>query len=151
MDAAKQRVRVAVAHKKEEAKKAKGQEGISSSVPKAVFKGSAKRKVDGEDDRPPKKVAVSLGDAHPKKSPPKPGRGAGKGIMSSMGPVIKGPCRLLTHKDYAIEEVQSFIKPTNVDPCVDLGTEELRASTLFDLTRVNLFPWLISSPSLSLF
>ena len=125
MDAAKQRVRAIVARKKEEAKKAKGQEGTSSSVPTAVSKGSTKRKVDGEDDRPPKKVAVSPGDAHPKKSPPKPGCGADKGMMTSMGPVIEGPHRLLTHKDYAIKEVQSFIKPTDVDPCAELGTKEL--------------------------
>ena len=59
MDAVKQRVKAATAGKKEEAKKAKGQEGTSSLVPTAVSKGSAKRKVDGEDDRPPKTVAVS--------------------------------------------------------------------------------------------
>ena len=55
MDAAKQRVRAATARKKEEAKMAKGQEGTSSSIPMTVSKGSAKRKVDGEDDRPPKR------------------------------------------------------------------------------------------------
>ena len=132
MDATKQRVKAATAGKKEEAKKAKGQEGTSSSVPTAVSKGSAKRKVDGEDDHPSKTVAVSPWDAHPKKSPPKPGRGTSKGMMTSTGPVIEGPHRLLTHKD--------------ADPCVELGTEELGASTLFDLTWVNLFPWLISSP-----
>ena len=42
MDAAKQRVRAAIARKKEEAKKTKGQEGTSSSVPKAVSKGSVR-------------------------------------------------------------------------------------------------------------
>ena len=82
MDAAKQKVRETIARKKEEKRKTKGQEGTSSLVPKAVSKGLAKRKADGEDDRPPKKVAITPGDAHPKKSPPKPGHGAGKGMMS---------------------------------------------------------------------
>ena len=82
MDSTKQRVRAAAACKEEEEKKTKGQEGTSSLVPKAVSKGLAKRKADGEDDRPPKKVAITPGDAHPKKSPPKPGHGASKGMMS---------------------------------------------------------------------
>ena len=151
MDASKQRVRSIATHKKEEAKKTKGQEGTSSSIPKAVFKGSAKRKANGEDDRPPKKVAVTPGDAHPKKSPPKPGRGTGKGMTISTGPIIEGPYFLLTDKDYAVEEVQSLIKPTDVDSCAELGTEEIGASALFDLTRVNPFSWLISSPFFSLF
>ena len=76
---------------------------------------------------------------HPKKSPPKPGRGAGKG-MTSIGPVIEGPRCLLTHKDYTIEEVQSLIKLTDVDPCAKLGMEELGVSALFYLTQVNTFP-----------
>ena len=67
----------------------------------------------------------------------------GKGMMTSTGPVIEGPRRLLTHKDYAVEEMQSLIKPTDVDPCSELGTKELGALALFDLTRVNLFSWLI--------
>ena len=46
-------------------RKAKGKEGTSSSVPKVVSKGSTKRKADGEDDHPPKKVVVTPGDAHP--------------------------------------------------------------------------------------
>ena len=138
-------MKAAATRKKEEAKKAKGQEGTSLLVPTAVSKGSTKRKVVGEDDHPPKKVAVNLGDAHLKKSPPKPGHGVGKGMMTSTSPVIEGPRCLLTHKDYTVEEVQSLIKPMDVDPCAELGTEELGASTLFDLTQVNLFPWLISS------
>ena len=145
MDAAKQKVRETIARKKEEKRKTKGKEGTSSLVPKVVSKGSAKRKADGEDDHPPKKVAVTLRDAHPKKSPPKPGSGVGKGIMTSTSPVIGGPCCLLTHKDYAVEEVKTLIKPMNVDPCAELGTEELGESTLFDLTRVSLLPWLILS------
>ena len=116
----------------------------SSSILAAISKGSAKRKVDGEDDHPPKKVAVNLGDAHPKKSPPKPGRSACKEMMTLTGPVIEGPRHLLTHKDYAVEEL------TDVDPCAELGIEELGASALFDLTRVNILSWLISSPFFSL-
>ena len=112
---------------------------MSSSVPKAVFKGSAKRKVDGEDDRPPKNVAVTPGDAHPKKSPPKPGHGAGKGMTISTGPIIEGPYCLLTDKDYVVEEVQSLIKPTDVDSCAELGTKELGASALFYLTGKPIF------------
>ena len=72
MEAVRQRVKAAVACKKEEEMRAKEKEGASSSAPKAVFEGSAKRKADGKDDRPPKKAAVTLGDAYPKKkSPPK--------------------------------------------------------------------------------
>ena len=66
-------------------------------------------------------------------------------MMTSTGPIVEGPRCLLTHKDYAIEEVQSLLKPTDVDPCAELGTEELGVSTLFDLTRVNLFSWLFFS------
>ena len=58
--------------------------------------------------------------------------------MTATGPVVEGPCLLLTHKDYAIEEVESLIKLTDMESCVELGTEELEASALFDLTRVSL-------------
>ena len=144
MKAARQRVRVATTHKKEEERKAK--EGASSLAPKAVAKGSAKRKANGKNDRPPKKAAITLGDEHlKKKSPPKSSRGAGKGVMTSSGPVIEGPHRLLTHKDYAIEGVESLIKPTDIEPCDQLGTKDLGASALFDLTWVGLLSWLILS------
>ena len=56
--------------------------------------------------------------------------------MTSSGPVNEGPCRLLTHKDYVVGEVESLIKPTDIESCDLLGTEDLRASALFDLTRV---------------
>ena len=130
MDAAKQRVRTTTACKKEEERKAKGKERMTSSIPKAVSKGLTKRKADREDDRLPKKVVVTLGDAHPKKSPPKPGPGAGKGMMTSTGPVIGGPRCLLTYKDYAVKEVKTLIKPMDVDPCAKLSTKEL-GSQLF--------------------
>lgn len=146
MKAAKQRVRAATACKKEEERKAKGKEGVSSSAPKAVSKGLAKRKVDGKDDHPPKKRAITLGDAHlKKKSPPKSSHGMGKGVMTSFGPVIKGTCYLLTHKDYTIKGVESLVKLTDIDPCAQLGTKDLEASSLFDLTQVILLPWLTLS------
>ena len=66
-------------------------------------------------------------------------------MMTSTSLIVKGFCRLLTHNDYAIEEVESLIKPTNVKPYAELGTEELGASTLFDLTWVSLLSWLILS------
>ena len=56
--------------------------------------------------------------------------------MTSFSPIIEGPCCLLTHKDYAIREVGSFVKPTDIGPCDLVGMEDLGASALFDLTRV---------------
>ena len=141
MEAAKERVRAAAACKK----KAKGKDGTSFSTPKAVAKGYAKRKGDEKDDRPPKNTAATLGDAHPKKkSPPQLSHGAGKGMMISSGPVIEGPHCLLTYKDYTVEEVESFIKPLDIEPCAQLRTEDLGASALFDLTWVSLLSWLTS-------
>ena len=82
-------------------------------------------------------MSHSPGDVSPKrKSPLKPSHGAGKGVMTSFGPVIKGLCCLLTHKDYAVGEVGSFIKLTDIGPCNLLGMEDLRASAFFDLARV---------------
>ena len=135
MESAKQRIRAAAARQKEE-RKAKEAGGEASSTPKAVVK-VAKRKPDGSDSRPSKKTAVTPADEPLKeKSPPKPSHGAGKGVMTSTGPVNEGPCRLLTHKEYAVGEVESLIKPTNVEPCDQVGTEDLGASALFDLSRV---------------
>ena len=135
MEFAKQRVRAAAARKKEE-KRAKEAGGETLSSPKAVTK-QAKRKPDGSDGRPTKKATVTPGDGAAKeKSPLKPSHGAGKGVMTSLGPVNEGPCRLLTHKNYAIGEVKSFIKLTDIEPCDLLGMEDLGASALFDLTRV---------------
>ena len=115
MEAAKQRVRAAVARKKEEERKAKETKGVSSSAPKTVSKVS-KGKPNGKDDRPSKKVAVTPKDVPPKKSPLKLSQGAGKGVMTSSGPVIGRPHCLLTYKDYVIEEVESFIKPMDIGP-----------------------------------
>ena len=136
MNADKQRIRVAAARKKKEAKLAKGTKEGTSSAPKTVSKVS-KRKPDGDDDRSLKRTSITPGDASPKrKSPLKPSHGSGNGVMTSSGPVIEGPCYLLTHKDYAVGEVGSFVKPTNIGPCDLLGMEDLGTSALFDLTRV---------------
>ena len=66
----------------------------------------------------------------------KPSHGTGKGAMTSSGPVPKGPSCHLTHKAYAVGKVGSFVKPTNLEPCDLVGTEDLGASALFDITRV---------------
>ena len=135
MDVAKQRIRVAVAHKKEE-RLTKGAEEGDSSAPKTVSK-APKRKADGDGTCPSKKIVTILGDASPKgKSAFKPSHGAGKGAMTSSGPVLEGPSCLLTHKAYAVREVGSFVKPTDLEPCDLVGTEDLGASTLFYITRV---------------
>ena len=135
MDVAKQRIRAAVARKKGE-RLAKGTEEGNSSAPKSISKAS-KRKSDGDDARPSKKTVVILGDASPKgKSSLKPSHGAGKGVMTSSGPVLEGPCSLLTHKGYAVGEVGSFVKPTDLEPCDLVGTEDLGALALFDITKV---------------
>ena len=140
MESAKQRVRAVAAPQKEE-KRAKEAGGETLSSPKAVTK-QAKRKPDGSDGRPTKKATITPGDGTAKeKSPLKPSHGAGKGVMTSLGPVNEGPCRLLTHKNYAVGEVKSFIKLTDIEPYDLLGTEDLGASALFDLTRVCLLPF----------
>ena len=136
MDAAKQRIRATAARKKEEARLAKGTKDGNSSVPKSVSKVS-KRKPDGDDNSLSKRTVVTLGDASPKgKSSLKPSHGAGKGIMTSSSPVIEGPYCLLTHKNYTVGEVGSFVKPTDIEPCDLVGIEDLGALALFDITRV---------------
>ena len=135
MDVAKQRIRAAAARKKEE-RLAKGTEEGNSSAPKSVSKAS-KRKSDGDDASPSKKTVVILSDASPKgKSSLKPSHGAGKGVMTSSGPVLESPGCLLTHKAYAVEEVGSFVKPTDLEPYDLVEMEDLGALALFDITRV---------------
>ena len=112
--------------------------GEASSTPKVSI-GQAKRKPDGSDCHPAKKAAVTPGSIK-EKSPPKPSHGVGKGLMTSLGPVNEGHCRLLTHRDYAVEEVRSFVKSADIEPCDQLETEDLGASALFDLARVCLLP-----------
>ena len=142
MEAARLRaqVRATTARKKEEGK-GKEKEGASLLASKAITKGVAKRKGDGKDDRPSKKAFVALGEKLPMKpSPPQPKYGAGKGLMTTSGPVFQdSDLRLLTHKDYALEMVESIIRDKDVDPCVEQGTDELGASGLFDLARVCFF------------
>ena len=85
MKATRQRVQVraAAGRRKKEENKAKRKEGASSSTLKAVRKGTPKRKADGKDDHPPKKVSITLGDKLPKKpSPPKPRQGINADIRS---------------------------------------------------------------------
>ena len=137
MDVAKQRIRAVAARKKEEMM-TKGAEVGDSSAPKTVSK-TSKRKAYGEVSRPSKKTVTIPGDASPKgKSALKPGHGAGKGATTSSSPVTEGPSCLLTHKAYAVAKVDSFVKSTDIEPCDLVGSEELGASALFDITRVRL-------------
>ena len=135
MDVARQRIRAAVARKKEERLTKEAKEG-DSLAPKTVNKAS-KRKADRDGARPSKKTVTIPGDASPKgKSALKPSHGVGKGAMTSFGPVAEGPSCLLTHKAYAVEEVGSFVKRTDIEPYDLVGTEDLGVSALFDITRV---------------
>ena len=56
--------------------------------------------------------------------------------MTSSGPVHEVSSCLLTHKAYAVGEVGSFVKSTDLDPCDLVGTEDLGASALFDIGYV---------------
>ena len=135
MDVAKRRIKAVAAHKKEE-RLTKGAEEGDSSTPKTVSK-TSKRKADSDGARPSKKTVTIPGDAPTKgKSALKPSHGAGKGAMTSSGPVPEGPSCLLTHKAYAVGEVGSFVKPTNLESCDLVGTEDLGVSALFNITRV---------------
>ena len=139
MESAKQRIRAAAARQKAE-KQAQEAGGEASSTPK-VPTGQAKRKPDGSDRRLAKKAVITPGFLK-EKSPPKPSHGVGKGLMTSQGPVTEGPSRLLTHREYAVKEAKSFVKPADIEPCEQLETEDLGASALFDLTRVGFLPLL---------
>ena len=135
MDVAKERIKAAAARKKEE-RLMKGAEKGDSSAPKTVSKAS-KRKADEDVTRPSKKTVTIPDDGSPKgKSALNPSRGAGKGAMTSSGPVPEGPSFLLTHKAYIVGEVGFFVKPTNLEACNLVGTDDLGASALFDITRV---------------
>ena len=135
MDVAKRRIKAVAAHKKEE-RLTKGAEEGDSSTPKTVSK-TSKGKANGDSARPSKKTITIIGDASPKgKSALKPSHGAGNGAMTSSGPVPEGPSCLLTHKAYAVDVVGSFVKPTDLEPCELVETEDLGASALFDITRV---------------
>ena len=133
--------RLKAAARKNEEGKGKEKEVASLSAPKAVSKGSAKRKGNGKDNHQSKKVSITPGEKLPKKpSPLKPKHGAGKGLMTTSSPITQDPNRrLLTYKDYALEMVKSIIKDKDVDPCVEQGTDDLGASGLFDLAQVCFF------------
>ncbi|KAK9997607.1 hypothetical protein SO802_022293 [Lithocarpus litseifolius] len=133
MESAKLRaqIRAAAARKKEEGK---GKEGVSASIPK----GTPKRKSDGAEDRPSKKVTVAPGDHSSK--PPSPKHGVGKGLMSARGPAIpeEGRC-ILTQKGYALEQLDSILGKEEADSCANQSVQELGDSGLFDLARVCAF------------
>ena len=81
-------------------------------------------------------MSVTPGEKPPKK-PPKPKHGVSKGLITTSGPVTQDPERhFLTHKDYALEMMESIIRDKDVDPCTEQAMEELGASSLFDLARV---------------
>ena len=57
--------------------------------------------------------------------------------MTRKGLIILDPIqRLVTHKDYAIEMVNSIIKETDLDPSGEHSLEDLGASSLYNLLRV---------------
>ncbi|KAK9990930.1 hypothetical protein SO802_025915 [Lithocarpus litseifolius] len=127
----KAQIRAAAARKKEEEK---GKEGASKSLPKAANKGVPKRKGDSVEDRPAKKPTVTLGNASLK--PPSPKHGAGKGLMTAQGPVAQEDRRcLLTHKEFALERLDSILGKVDADICADQPVQELGDSGLFDLAR----------------
>ena len=66
-------------------------------------------------------------------------------MMTSTSLVVEGLRHLLTHKDYVVETVESFIKLIDVELYAELGMEKLGASALFDLSWVSFFSWLILS------
>ena len=135
IEAVRQRalVRAAVASKKKKEK-----EGASLSTPKDVIKGTSKRKSVGKDDCPLKKgLGIPAGDKKPKQSLlSKAIHGVGKGLMMETGLATQGVRRLLMHKEHAVEMVESIIKETDLDPCAEQLTEDLRVLGLFDLARV---------------
>ena len=136
MEVAKQKVRVAAARNKEEEKTKVGE---SSSTPKVVSKGATKRKNDRKEDHQSKKAFVIPAEKIPKKPSPLK-HGAGKGLMTTPGPVTQdSERRLLTHKDYVVEMRESIIKEKDADPCASQATGELGDSGLFDLARVGIF------------
>ena len=106
-----------------------------------------KGRVTGRTTILPKRQPSLLGMRTPRRSHPLSWAMAqGRGWWLLLVPSLRDPAARcpLTHKDYAIEEVESFIKPSDIEPCAQLRTEDLGASALFDLTRVSLLSWLTS-------
>ena len=105
-------------------------------------KGGAKApkwKNDAKDNRPPKKgMGPSVGDEQQKSSSPLPPRHCtGKGLKTGKGPITLDPIqRLVTHKDYVVEMVNLIIKETDLHPYGEHSSEDLGASSLYDLFKV---------------
>ena len=60
--------------------------------------------------------------------------------MTATGPVTQGTVRHVhTHKEHAIEMVESIIKAIDLDLCAEQNIEDLGKSGLFDLSRVRPF------------
>ena len=112
-------VRTTVARKKK--KNAKGKKETSLSAPKVASKGATKRKGKGKDDYLSKKVSVTPREKPLKKpSPPNLKHGPGKELMTTSDPATQDPERcLLTHKDYALEMMESIIRDKYMDPCAE--------------------------------
>ena len=59
--------------------------------------------------------------------------------------IVPGPItqdserRLLTHKDYAVEMLESIVIDKDANPCIGQAMGELGDSGLFDLARVCFF------------
>ncbi|KAL0009168.1 hypothetical protein SO802_010670 [Lithocarpus litseifolius] len=140
----KVQIRNAAPRKKEEGR-GKEKEGASLSLPKVIIKGAPKRKGDEIEDRPSKKQIVTPGE-HPTK-PLSPKHGARKRLMSAHGPVgQEAERRLLTHKGYALEMLESIFREKDADLCVNQSVGELGDSGLFDLARVSMDEPLPSTP-----
>ena len=59
--------------------------------------------------------------------------------MPAHGPVVSRSIqRLVSHKDYTVEMVNSVIKDTDMDECDEHATKDLGVSGLFDLARVSI-------------
>lgn len=57
--------------------------------------------------------------------------------MTGKGPIAQGVIRcLLTHKEHAVEVVESIIKEMDLDPCAEQTIEDLGSLGLFSLSRV---------------
>lgn len=61
------------------------------------------------------------------------------GLMTTHGLVVLGPVqRLVSHKEFTIEMVNLIIRETDLDECGNHATEDLGASSLFNLARVSI-------------
>lgn len=59
--------------------------------------------------------------------------------MTGKGPITPSVIRrFITHKDYAVEMVDSIIKEPDLDldPCAEQSSKDLGVSGLYDLSRV---------------